>query len=63
MNDTVFRTEHLILRPMRIADAEDVHAYAGDPGIDMMLFLPHETPEETKAFAECSEAQRNTYDP
>ena len=29
--DTIFETERLILRPLRLADVRDLHVYTGDP--------------------------------
>ena len=43
-------TERLVIRPIEIGDCEAVHRYSGDPSIDMMMFLPNETMEETKEF-------------
>ena len=43
-------TERLEIRPIENGDVEAIHCYAGDPSIDMMLFLPNETVEETKKF-------------
>ena len=45
-------TERLVIRPMEPGDCEAVHGYAGDPSIDMMLYLPNENMEETKKFVE-----------
>ena len=45
-------TERLKIRPVENADCEAVHRYAGDASIDMMMFLPNETIEETKKFVE-----------
>ncbi len=41
-----------MIRPIENGDCEAVHRYAGDPSIDMMMFLPNETIEETKKFVE-----------
>ncbi|MBR5666570.1 MAG: hypothetical protein IKW95_02660 [Lachnospiraceae bacterium] len=41
----VITTERLVIRPIEPGDCEAVHRYAGDPSIDMMLFLP-KTEEE-----------------
>lgn len=46
----VITTERLVIRPVETGDCEAVHQYAGDPTIDMMMFLPRETMEETKEF-------------
>ena len=45
-------TERLEIRPIENGDLEAIHSYAGDPSIDMMMFLPNETVEETKKFVE-----------
>lgn len=45
-------TERLVLRPVAPYDVQDIHAYAGDPGINMMMFLPHESIEVTEKFVE-----------
>ncbi|MBO4484363.1 MAG: N-acetyltransferase, partial [Lachnospiraceae bacterium] len=45
----VITTERLVIRPIEPGDCEAVHRYAGDPSIDMMLFLP-KTEEETREF-------------
>ncbi len=51
------KTSHLILRPIQADDAAQVHGYAGDPDITMMMFLPNDTFEETKEFVERSVAE------
>ncbi len=45
-------TKRLLIRPIRQGDARDIHEYAGDKGITMMIFLPNETMEETIGFVE-----------
>ena len=45
-------TERLEIRPVEKGDSEAIHRYAGDPSINMMMFLPNETIEETKEFVE-----------
>ena len=45
-------TERFILRPPGYGDVEDINSYAGDPAIDMMIYLPHETMEDTRKFVE-----------
>lgn len=44
-------TERLVIRPIEKDDCEAIYRYAGDPSIDMMMFLPR-TYEETKEFVE-----------
>lgn len=56
-------TKNLILRPVRMGDAKDIHAYAGDKNIDMMMFLPNETFEETKEFTKYSVSEWNKEKP
>ena len=43
MSKNVINTERLTLRPVLIGDTDDIHKYAGDKSIDMMLFLPNDT--------------------
>lgn len=35
------KTNHLILRSIRIGDEKEVHEYAGDKDITMMFWLPN----------------------
>ena len=44
-------TERLVIRPVEKDDCEAIYRYAGDPSIDMMMFLP-KTYEETKKFVD-----------
>ena len=44
------KTKRLTLRPVQIGDEKEIHEYAGDPSITMMLWLPNETFEQTVAF-------------
>lgn len=57
MHKDIIETKRLVLRPVRSDDAEAIHSYAGDPSIDMMMFLPNETFEETKSFVEYAVSQ------
>lgn len=50
MSKNVINTERLTLRPVLIGDTDDIHKYAGDKSIDMMLFLPNDTVEQTAEF-------------
>lgn len=43
-------TERLVIRPVSFSDADEIHKYAGDKEIDMMLFLPNDTVEQTIEF-------------
>ena len=56
-------TERLEIRPIESGDCEAVHRYAGDPSIDMMMFLPNETIEETKKFVEFAVSEWAKEDP
>ena len=49
---SLITTERLVIRPIETDDCEAIHRYAGDPSIDMIMFLPNETMEETKKFVE-----------
>lgn len=43
------RTERLVLRPVTMGDVDSTHAYASDlENTKFMMFLPYESPEETK---------------
>ena len=44
-------TERLVIRPVEVDDLDAIYRYAGDPSIDMMMFLP-KSYEETKEFVE-----------
>ena len=43
MSENVINTERLTLRPVLTGDTDEIHRYAGDKSIDMMLFLPNPT--------------------
>lgn len=45
-------TERLVIRPIDVSDADEIHKYAGNKEIDMMLFLPNDTIEQTREFTE-----------
>lgn len=45
-------TERLVIRPVSFSDADEIHKYACDKEIDMMLFLPNDTIEQTREFTE-----------
>ena len=49
-------TERLEIRPVEINDCEAIYKYAGDPSIDMMMFLPRSF-EETKEFCKFAAAE------
>lgn len=48
-DNTIF-TERLVIRPIAISDSQEIHKYAGDKEIDMMLFLPNDNIEQTIEF-------------
>lgn len=50
IEDNTIITERLVVRPVTVSDAEEIHEYAGDKDIDMMLFLPNDTIEQTREF-------------
>lgn len=46
-------TERLILRAMRVGDAEDMFAYAKNPEVtEFLLWKPHPSPEYTRSYLE-----------
>ncbi len=59
----MLKSKRLILRPVGPEDAAAIHAYAGDPKLDMMMFFPHETPEDTQRFVEYAVSQWETEEP
>lgn len=59
----IITTDRLRIRPIEERDAEAVHAYAGDRSITMMMFLPKETPEETRRFVDSSVQQWTLSEP
>lgn len=59
----VIKTENLMLRPVQKTDTLDIHSYAGDSGVDMMMFLPNESLEDTKSFVENAIVQWNMDEP
>lgn len=48
----MINTERLVIRPVQPDDAKNIHEYASDKSITMMMFLPNESIEETKGFVE-----------
>jgi RimJ/RimL family protein N-acetyltransferase len=46
----IITTERLVIRPVETGDCAAIHKYAGDPSIDMMLYLPNETMEDTENY-------------
>lgn len=59
----IITTDKLILRPIQAEDAAEVYRYSGDPGIDMMMFLPHGSLAEAVQFAARSAAEWQTSTP
>lgn len=56
-------TERLTLRPFSLEDAPDIHAYAGDPEISMMMFYPKDTLDDTRLFVEQSVSEWDKDEP
>ena len=56
-------TERLVIRPVEEGDCEAIHKYAGDPSIDMMIYLPNETLEDTKEFVKFAVSEWEKDDP
>ena len=52
IKDNTIITERLVVRPVAVSDTKEIHEYAGDKEIDMMLFLPNDTIEQTREFVE-----------
>lgn len=50
IEDNTIVTERLVIRPVAVSDTEEIHKYAGDKEIDMMLFLPNDNIEQTIEF-------------
>ncbi len=46
----IIKTERLLIRPIMYNDIDEIHEYASDKSITMMMFLPNETLDETIAF-------------
>lgn len=56
-------TKRLIIRPIMHNDVYDIHKYAGDKSITMMMFLPNESLDETKKFVEYAVKEWNKIEP
>lgn len=50
IEDNTIVTERLVIKPVAVSDTEEIHKYAGDKEIDMMLFLPNDNIEQTIEF-------------
>ena len=46
IEDNTIVTERLVIKPVAVSDTEEIHKYAGDKEIDMMLFLPNDAVRE-----------------
>ncbi len=57
MEQIIIQDKYFTLRPVRPEDAGQVHEYASDKSIEMMLNLPNETFLQTKNFVEQSAAE------
>lgn len=50
----VLETERLILRPLRMRDAQDIYAYASDPEVARyVLWEPHTSLADTRSYIRC----------
>ena len=58
----VIKTKRLTLRPIQFGDEAEIHQYAGDKGITMMYYLPHETVDETADFVKMCVTEWNSAD-
>lgn len=61
--DNIITTERLIIRPIVYNDIHEIHEYASDKSITMMMFLPNETLDETKKFVEYAVNEWNKKEP
>ena len=59
----IITTDRLVIRPIEAGDGKDIHKYAGDPSIDMMMFLPNETMEDTEKFVSFAVSEWAKEDP
>lgn len=49
----VLETDRLLLRPMRVSDAQDMYEYASNPDVTRyLLWRPHDTPSYTRSYLE-----------
>lgn len=56
-------TERLTIRPITPNDVSDIHKYASDKSITMMMFLPNESLDEAKIFVEYAVNEWNKSEP
>lgn len=61
--EQMIKTERLTIRPIQLDDAEGIHTYASDPSINMMMYLPNETFEDTKKFVDYAVGEWNKDEP
>ncbi len=57
------KTERLVIRPIIYSDIDEIHEYASDKSITMMMFLPKETIDETKSFVDYAVDEWNKKEP
>lgn len=50
MNNNIIVSDRILIRPILKSDTDAIHEYASDKSINMMMFLPNETREDTEAF-------------
>lgn len=54
----ILHTKHLTLRPLAVSDLDTAHAYLGDrENCPYMIFLPHDTKDETLSYLQEAEAE------
>ena len=60
---SMIKTTRLIIRPIEQGDSDAIHVYAGSPDIDMMMFLPNETMEDTEKFVDFAVSEWSKAEP
>lgn len=61
--NNIITTKRLTIRPIELEDVYEIHKYASDKGITMMVFLPNESLEETLRFVEYAVNEWNKIEP
>ena len=61
--NNIITTKRLTIRPIELEDVYEIHKYASDKGITMMMFLPNESLEETIRFVEYAVNEWNKIEP
>lgn len=61
--NNIITTKRLTIRPIELEDVYEIHKYASDKGITMMMFLPNESLEETLRFVEYAVNEWNKIEP